>query len=499
MSEDAPVNTGATAWPSDVLAYLVVRRMQTKLHCWAVTDGGRRFDDLYNLVCDPAFLTMAWERVAGNKGARTPGVDRATVAMITSGIGVEAFLQDLRDQLRSRTFQPVPVRQVMIPKASGKLRKLGIPTVTDRVVQAALKLVLEPIFEATFQSCSYGFRPNRRAHDAIAEIHHFTTKNYQWVVEADIEACFDMIDHTALMDRLRCRIGDKRVLTLVKAFLKAGVLTTVGSTEGTITGTPQGGILSPLLANIALSILDDEFARRWDQDMATEVKRQARRRKGLANYRLIRYADDFVIVVTGQQEHAEQLRHDVAAVIAPMGLRLSPDKTRVVHIDHGFDFLGFNIRRMRKRGSNKWFVYTRPSAKAIAGVKGRVKTMTYRATLHRDPGYLMDYLGRVLRGWANYFRHGVSKAIFAAIDSYTWERITAWLRKKHRRLGWPELRRRFCLPGTWRLTHDGVRFKGAASVPIVRYRYRGYRIPTPWTPKPSAQADQQPNVESPVR
>lgn len=482
MSEDAPVNTGATGWPNDARAFLAVRRMQTKLHGWAAADRGRRFDDLYNLVCDPAFLTMAWERVAGNKGARTPGVDRATVAHVTSGMGVEAFLRQVRDELKSRTFQPVPVRQVMIPKASGKLRKLGIPTVTDRVVQAALKLVLEPIFEADFQPCSYGFRPNRRAADAIAEIHHFTSKRYEWVLEADIEACFDMIDHTALMDRLRARVSDKRVLALVKAFLKAGVLTTVGTTEGTVTGTPQGGILSPLLANIALSVLDDEFARRWTQEMGTANQRNRRRYHGEATYRLIRHADDFVIVVKGERADADQLREEVAVVLVPMGLRLSPDKTRVVHIDDGFDFLGFHIRRMRKRGSHKSFVYTKPSTKAIASIKARVKAMTYRATLHRDPGYLMAYLGRVLRGWANYFRHAVAKRAFNAVDSYTWERITSWLRKKHRRIGWPELRRRYCLPGSWRLAHDGVRFKGAASVPIVRYRYRGYQIPTPWTP-----------------
>ena len=482
MSEDAPVNTGATGWPSDARAFLAVRRMQTKLHGWAAADRGRRFDDLYNLVCDPAFLTMAWERVAGNKGARAPGVARATVAHVTSGMGVEAFLRQVRDELKSRTFQPVPVRQVMIPKASGKLRKLGIPTVTDRVVQAALKLVLEPIFEADFQPCSYGFRPNRRAADAIAEIHHFTSKRYEWVLEADIEACFDMIDHTALMDRLRARVSDKRVLALVKAFLKAGVLTTVGTTEGTVTGTPQGGILSPLLANIALSVLDDEFARRWTQEMGTANQRNRRRYHGEATYRLIRYADDFVIVVKGERADADQLREEVAVVLVPMGLRLSPDKTRVVHIDDGFDFLGFHIRRMRKRGSHKSFVYTKPSTKAIASIKARVKAMTYRATLHRDPGYLMAYLGRVLRGWANYFRHAVAKRAFNAVDSYTWERITSWLRKKHRRIGWPELRRRYCLPGSWRLAHDGVRFKGAASVPIVRYRYRGYQIPTPWTP-----------------
>lgn len=500
MSEDALVNTGADQWPSDARAYLAVRKMQTKLHGWALADGERRFDDLYNLVYDPAFLVMAWERVAGNKGSRTPGVDRATVAMIRSGIGVEAFLQDLRVRLKARGFQPVPVRQVMIPKASGKLRKLGIPTVADRVVQAALKLVLEPIFEADFQSCSYGFRPNRRAQDAVAEIHHFTSKSYQWVLEADIEACFDNIEHAPLMDRVRYRIGDKRVLALVKAFLKAGVLTTVGTREGTITGTPQGGILSPLLANIALSVLDDHFMGLWQQTMNTEQQRQKRRRYGLANYRLIRYADDFVIVVTGQQQDAEQLRGEVTQVLAPMGLALSPGKTRVVHIDEGFDFLGFNIRRMRKRGSHKRFVYTRPSAKAIAAIKDRVRIMTYRHTLHQDPGYLMDYLGRVLRGWANYFRYGVSKRVFTAVDSYTWERITSWLRKKHHRIGWPELRRRYCLPGTWRLAHNGKRFTGAASITVTRYRYRGYNIPTPWTKQLQQQAAGQPSVmESPVR
>lgn len=481
MSEDASVNTGAVIWPEYEWAQVTVQKMQTKLHCWAVGDPGRRFDDLYNLVCDPAFLVVAWQRVAQNAGARTPGVDRATVAWIASGVGVEEFLNGVREQLRARTFQPVVVRQVEIPKASGKVRKLGIPTVTDRVVQAALKLVLEPIFEADFAPCSYGFRPNRRAQDAIAEIHHFTTKSYHWVLEADIEACFDMIDHTALLDRVRRRIGDKRVTRLVKSFLKAGVMTTTGSREATHTGTPQGGILSPLLANIALSTLDDHFITAWEQQMATETQRQRRKRQGKPNFRLVRYADDFVVLVTGQRQDAEALQAEVATVLAPMGLRLSPEKTQVVHIDHGFDFLGFNIRRMRKRGSNKWFVYTRPSKKAIASIKARVKTRTYRATLHQDPGDLMEYLGRVLRGWANYFRHGASKATFSAIDSYTWERITRWLRDKHK-IGWPEIRRRFCLPGTWRLAVDGKRFRGAASVTVFRYRYRGYRIPTPWTP-----------------
>jgi RNA-directed DNA polymerase len=282
MSEDAPVNTGAVGWPDPDSAYFAVRRMQTKLHRWATEDPGRRFGDLFNLVYDPAFLVVAWERVSTNKGARTAGIDRATAAQVETRVGVEAFLGQLRDTMKSGAFRPVEVRQVMIPKANGKLRKLGIPTVADRVVQASLKLVLEPIFEADFKPCSYGFRPNRRAHDALAEIHYFTanTRNYHWVLECDIKACFDEISHTALMDRLRVRIKDKRICALVKAFLKSGVLTELGNREETLTGTPQGGILSPLLANIALSALDDHFDRQWQHEMGNANQRAKRRRKG---------------------------------------------------------------------------------------------------------------------------------------------------------------------------------------------------------------------------
>ncbi|SBW23792.1 RNA-directed DNA polymerase [Candidatus Protofrankia californiensis] len=203
--------------------------IQTKLHRWASDGPHRRFDDLYNLVCDPAFLLVAWDRVRGNKGARTAGVDGATARYIEAERGVEGFLAELRDELKARTFRPLPARRRAIPKVGGKVRYLGISTVRDRVVQASLKLVLEPIFEADFLPCSYGFRPNRRAHDAVAEIHHFASRSYEWVVEGDIKACFDEISHPALMDRVGRRVGDKRVLVLVKAFLKAGVLAEDGT------------------------------------------------------------------------------------------------------------------------------------------------------------------------------------------------------------------------------------------------------------------------------
>ncbi len=485
MSEDAPVNTGAVEWPSVDSAYFAVRRMQTKLHRWAGEDHSRRFGDLFILVYDPAFLMHAWERVSTNKGARTAGIDKATAAMIETRVGVKAFLGQIRNSLKSGEYAPSEVRQVMIPKGdTGKFRKLGIPTVADRVVQASLKAVLDPLFEADFMPCSYGFRPHRRAHDAIAEIHHFGTRGYQWVLEADITACFDEISHTALMDRLRARIKDKRVCALVKALLKSGVLTDLGDREESLTGTPQGGILSPLLANIALSALDEHFARQWEP---VRWKRQARGRKGLGNWRLIRYADDFVIMVDGERHHAEALHAEVTAALAPLGLRLAPDKTRTVHIDEGFDFLGFQIRRMRKRGTNKHYVYTKPSKKSIQKVKDKVTAKTYRSTRHQDLAELILSLNRSLRGWANYFRHGVSKAAFSAVDQHAWGRLMRWTRAKYagkHRLGMSQLRRRFCDQG-WRIAHHGVTFTGAASVPVTRYRYRGSKIPTPWTPPPA--------------
>ncbi len=484
MSQDALVNTGA-GWPGLYTAGQTVARMQTKLHLWATRDPGRRFGDLFNLVYDPAFLVVAWERVATNKGANTPGIDAATAGRIEAEEGAIKVLGQIRDSLKSGEFRPVEVRRVLIPKKSGKLRKLGIPTIADRVVQASLKLVLEPIFEADFKPCSYGFRPNRRAQDAIEEIHHFASEpiNYRWVLEADIKACFDEIDHSALMDRLRVRIKDKRVCALVKAFLKSGVFTELGTRETTRTGTPQGGILSPLLANIALSALDDHFDQEWRRHMATNHQRAKRRRLGQANYRIIRYADDFVILVSGDRHHAEELQEDVPAVLAPLGLRLALEKTAVVHIDEGFDFLGFHIRRQRKRGTQKWCVYTKPSKKAIQSIKDKVSAKTYRSTRHQDLDDVLRGVSQSLGGWANYFRHGVSKATFSAVDDHAWHRLMRWTRAKYAGktgLSMAGMRRRFCDVG-WRFAYNGVVFRGASSVPVTRYRYRGSNIPTPWT------------------
>jgi RNA-directed DNA polymerase len=470
----SPVNTDGP-WPDLDEAWLRVLSIQAKLHRWATDEPDRRFDDLSNLVCDPAFLVVAWDRVRGNKGGRTAGVDGVKPRSIT--LGQEQFLGELRADLKARRFVPLPVRERLIPKAGGKLRGLGIPTARDRTVQAALKLVLEPIWEADFAPCSYGFRPRRRAQDAIAEIHFFTSRSYEWVLEADITACFDEIDHTALMGRMRRRVGDKRVLALVKAFLKAGILGEDGVERDTITGTPQGGILSPLLANIALSGLDEHFVTAWQAMGTTANQRLRRRAKGLATYRLVRYADDFVVLVSGTQAHAEVLRSEVAGVLAPMGLRLSETKTRISHIDEGFDFLGFRIQRHRKPGTRKRFVYTYPSKKALTSIVAKVRTLTRRSS-QPTLAALLHQLNQVLRGWCNYFRHGVSSATFGYLAHYSWRRVLQWLHQRHPRVGKRVLRRRFY--PNWVPADGEVVLFNPATVAVTRYRYRANRITTPW-------------------
>ena len=347
-------------------------------------------------------------------------------------------------------------------------------------MQAGLKLVIEPIFEADFKPCSYGFRPKRRAQDAIAEIHFLGSpvRNYEWVFEADITACFDEISHSALLERVRRRIGDRRVLGLIKAFLRAGILTEAGLDRDTITGTPQGGLLSPLLANIALSVLDEHFTRKWEE-LGPEWMRAKRRRAGVPAYRLVRYADDFVVMVGGSRIDAEALREEVGAVLAPIGLRLSEDKTRVCHIDEGFDFLGFRIQRRAWRGRpGKRAVYTYPSKKALASVKGKVRRATRRHR-HRTLAQLLRQVNRILRGWCNYFRHGVSARTFNYLDHFAWWRIVGWLRKRHRGLNWGTLSRRY-LPG-WEIRDGKTEMFRPRRVAVTRYRYRGTRIPTPWT------------------
>ena len=407
-----------------------VLEIQTKLHRWASDDPHRRFDDLYNLVCDPAFLLVAWDRVRGNKGARTAGVDGETAHYVEAVRGVEGVPRPAAGRVEGPQFPPVPVRERMIPKPGGKRRRLGIATIRDRVVQASLKLVLEPIFEADFLPCSYGFRPNRRAHDAVAEVHHFTSRSYEWIVEGDIKACFDEISHSALMDRVRQRVGDKRVLALVKAFLKAGILTEDGTLADTDAGTPQGSILSPLLSNVALSVLDEHIARVPAVRTApTNGPSGAATVCPTTGSSGTRTTGAWRSRAPGRTPRA--LREETAEVLSTMGLRLSPEKTLITHIDEGLDFLGWRIQRHRKRGTGKHYVYIYPAKKALAPSWPRSRRCAGRTRTCRSQSCCISST-RMLRGWTAYFKYGCSSATFSYLSAYLWKQVFGWLGRKHR-------------------------------------------------------------------
>ncbi len=276
---------------------------QTRLHRWAVQDDQARFGDLFNLVCEPATLLVAWERVKRNRGSRTAGVDGQTRKQVEQ-MGVDGVLATLREELKAGTYRPLPARERLIPKRSGKLRSLGISALRDRIVQTAAKLVLEPIFEADFCPTSYGFRPGRRAQDAVGEVRFFINppRSYEWVIEGDVEDCFGQIHQGLLMEQVRRRVTDKRVLALIRLFLAAGVMRELDSVTATPSGTPQGSSLSPLLSNIALSVLDRHFEAAWVA--RTQTQRWRDRARGLPSYRMVRFADDFVVLVRGTEAQA---------------------------------------------------------------------------------------------------------------------------------------------------------------------------------------------------
>ncbi|MFJ1618640.1 group II intron reverse transcriptase/maturase [Streptomyces sp. NPDC088251] len=406
-------------------------------------------------------------------------MDAVTRYHVEERQGVIPFLEELRSSLKDGSFTALPVKQAVIPKKNGKVRYLGIPTLRDRVAQMALKMVLEPIFEVDFYPSSYGYRPGRRAQDAIAEIHHFTCKpsTYEWVIEGDIKACFDNVDHHVLMDLVAERIKDRKVLRLVSAFLRAGVVERHGGFAETLTGTPQGGIVSPLLANIDLSVLDRYFSRIWDQEMTPPWRRQYRRRMGRPNFRLVRYADDFVVLVHGTKPEAEALKAEIAELLArKLKMTLSDEKTHITHIDDGFVFLGFHIQR--RAWGDRRVVLTIPSKQALASVMHKIKKLTGRSTTSLSLEEVLRTVNPVLRGWAAYFRYGVSKRTFAYLGWYAWWRVLRWIRYKRPHLTWKQLRRRYF--GADRISEGGLVLFNPAKMKVERYRFRGAQISTPY-------------------
>jgi RNA-directed DNA polymerase len=427
---------------------MTVPDLQKRLAEKAVAHPDHRFGDLYDLLTWDTVLAEAADRLLANKGSRTAGLDGIDREKLRNHREHHATV--LRQQLADGTYRPTPVKRVYIPKRNGKLRPLGIPTLYDRWVQMALKLILDPIFESDFVIDSHGFRPHRSCHTATAQIYRKTAKRSNkvyWVIEGDIEGFFDHVHHKKLMSLLRRRIRDERLLDLVWRFLRAGVM------EGrlfqkTETGTPQGGVLSPLLANIYLDHFDHWFAKR--AMLGDSYARDRNRKAGHANFQMVRYADDFVVFSNGTKAETEAFKDEMAAWLADeLKLTLSPEKTVVTHYMDGFDFLGFTLKKVTRPSDGLETIALYPSTESVKRAVQRIKDLTARETLYNNPADQVEALNAFLRGWGEYFRHSAATDALSYIGHRATMRMGAWLYAKHGKKNWRTVKAMYYREGGW--------------------------------------------------
>lgn len=393
-----------------------VRELQRTLYRAAKADPGRRFHALYDKVYRRDVMERAWDQVRRNRGAA--GIDQTTLTDIEQ-YGVSRLLDELSVDLREGRYRPLPGLRVWIPKpGSEERRPLSIPAVRDRVVQTALKIVLEPVFEADFLSCSFGFRPKKAAQDALQVMIDEAWRGRRWVVETDIASCFDAIPHGRLMTVIEERICDRHILKLLRALLRAGVMEE-GVVRHHVAGTPQGGVVSPLLANVYLNQLDRAWQRR-------------------GNGMLCRYADDLVVMCRSKRE-AEQALAVLRIILAELGLALKEAKTRIAHLregDEGIDFLGFHnrwVRGQRPHTRHLTFLARWPSRKAMQAARDRIRELTSRQRLLLPVEEVVEDLNQFLRGWAGYFRYGNSARHFNKIRNYTLSRLGIFVANRHKK------------------------------------------------------------------
>jgi len=400
---------------------------QAKLAKNAVEHPEHRFTNLYSLMHWDYWIRQSADTVLERPGSDTPGTDGQTKKAFKKVY--EAEILSLVDTLKHKTYVPHPVRRTFIPKKNGDKRPLGIPALRDRIVQEALRAILDPIYESDFCHKSYGFRKGRSTMDAIAMMMPMfnTSTKFYYIIEGDIRGYFDNVHHRKLLRILKQRIADKDIIDLILKFLHAGVMDG-GLFAETKAGVPQGGVISPLLANVYLHEFDKWAEARWE---GSAYQYQRNRQQGRGNYKMIRYADDFVIISNENIAGVRIVKQEVKEFLnMQLHLELSEEKTKLTHLNDGFTFLGFHIQRVQSLG--KWAVHLRPSANAKDGIKAKIKDLTVGNDVMQGEDAKLTELNTVLRGWAEYYRHTSLLEDISAIASYASMRYLLWLRKKHK-------------------------------------------------------------------